>query len=147
MPHGTRHHRWVIMAASMVMLCPPPIHAEGSNSPRVNYMLHCMGCHLMDGSGAPGTIPSLREEMARFLQVEAGRAYLVQVPGTAQSPLTDAEVAAVLNWILEEFTTGPLPADFQPYSESEVARYRANRPVYLGAARARIAAQIAPQGQ
>ena len=130
-----------------MLLCPPPIQAEGGNSPRVNYMLHCMGCHMMDGSGAPGAVPSLRGRMAGFLRVDAGRAYLIQVPGTAQSPLDDAKVAELVNWMLEEFTTSPLPADFQPFSAEEVAGYRADRPVYLDAARAKITAQIARQGQ
>ena len=147
MSRCTRHLRCIVITASFMVLCTPPIQAEGGNSPRVNYMLHCMGCHMMDGSGAPGAVPSLRGRMASFLQVDAGRAYLIQVPGTAQSPLNDAEVAEVVNWMLEEFTIGPLPADFQPYSEEEVAGYRSVRPVYLGAARAKITAQIARQGQ
>jgi hypothetical protein len=46
------------------------------------------------------------------------------VPGTAQSSLTDAEVAGVLNWMLETFSAEQLPADFEPYTEEEVARLR-----------------------
>jgi hypothetical protein len=93
-------------------------------SPRTNYILHCQGCHLADGAGTPGKVPALRNEVGRFLQVPGGREFLIQVPGTAQSALSDAEVAAVLNWILENFSKEQLPTDFVAYSAMEISRYR-----------------------
>jgi hypothetical protein len=93
-------------------------------SPRTSYMIHCMGCHLDDGRGAPGKVPSLVDSMGRFLAVPGGRAYLVQVPGTAQAPLGDGEIAALLNWMLAAFSAEEIPADFQPYSAEEVSRLR-----------------------
>ena len=60
--------------------------AGRAESPRVLYMLHCQGCHLADGTGSPGEVPSL-EKVGRFLGTPGGRAYLVQVPGAALSPL------------------------------------------------------------
>jgi mono/diheme cytochrome c family protein len=89
----------------------------------VDYMLQCQGCHLADGSGAPGSVPSLAG-LARFLAVPGGRDYLVRVPGVAQSPLDDARLAALLNWMLRRFDPQGLPADFADYSEEEVARVR-----------------------
>lgn len=102
--------------------------AADSYSPHTNYILMCQGCHLADGAGTPKKVPALKNEMGRFLQVAGGREYLIQVPGTAQSPLTDKEVAAVLNWILHNFSSTELPADFTPYTAVEVARYR-NEPL------------------
>ena len=90
-------------------------HAE---TPRVNYMLQCQGCHGADGRGA-GTVPSL-EGVGRFLAAPGGREYLVRVPGSSQSALDDAELAEVLNWILREFD----PRDFVPYTAAEVSRVR-----------------------
>ena len=98
--------------------------AAGSYSARTNYMLMCQGCHLADGTGTEGKVPALKDKVGRFLQVDGGREYLIQVPGTSQSPLTDQEVAAVLNWILDNFSSADLPADFSPYTTNEVARYR-----------------------
>lgn len=92
--------------------------------PRVDYMLQCQGCHLGDGSGAPGSVPALGGSVGRFLAVEGGRAYLVRVPGASQSPLDDARLAGVLNWILREFDAAALPDDFVPFSAEEVARVR-----------------------
>lgn len=107
-----------------VFFCCLTAQAGGSYSPATNYMLMCQGCHLADGSGTPGKVPALKGEVGRFLQVAGGREYLIQVPGTSQSPLTDAQVAAVLNWILDNFSSEQLPADFVPYTSAEVAQYR-----------------------
>jgi hypothetical protein len=100
------------------------VEAAGSYSARTNYILMCQGCHLADGTGTPEKVPALKDEVGRFLQVAGGREYLIQVPGTSQSPLTDQEVAAVLNWILDNFSSTELPADFRPYTTAEVARFR-----------------------
>ena len=93
--------------------------AARAETPRVNYMLQCQGCHGAEGRGAPGAVPSL-EGVGRFLRVPGGREYLVRVPGSSQSALTDAELAEVLNWIVGEFD----PGDFVPYAADEVARVR-----------------------
>ena len=78
-------------AACAALLAAAPAAAE---SPRILYLLHCQGCHLADGSGKPGAVPPLAAALGRFPGVDGGRAYLVQVPGSAHSPLSDAELAA-----------------------------------------------------
>ena len=98
-----------------------PLAARGE-TPEVLYMLHCPGCHLPDGGGTPGAVPPLKDSVGRFALLPAGRAYLVQVPGSALSPLTDAELAAVLNWMVRRF--GPEPAAFEPFGAAEVRRAR-----------------------
>jgi hypothetical protein len=87
-------------------------------------MLQCQGCHGADGSGAPGIVPDLRRQVGRFLQVPGGREYLVRVPGSARSPLGDAPLAEVLNWMLRRFGPADVLAGFVPYSAEEVARLR-----------------------
>jgi len=107
---------------------------------RINYMLHCMGCHLADGTGAPPDVPSLPRHLGQFLLVEGGREYLIQVPGTAYSPLSDAETAEVLNWMLETFSRNEQPEDFVPYTAAEVARQRGSALTYVHAVRDRLLA-------
>lgn len=87
-------------------------------------MLNCRGCHGPEGQGAPGAAPSFRGQVGKFLSVPGGRAYLIQVPGTAQSELSDARTAAVLNWIVREFSPSEVSPDFVPFTQAEVARYR-----------------------
>jgi hypothetical protein len=118
------------------------LQAEGLGSPQINYILHCQGCHLADGAGTPEKVPALKNEVGRFLQVPGGREFLIQVPGTSQSALTDAEVAAVLNWILENFSSEQLPAGFVPYTAEEISHYRRQPLANALKVRAELMAQI-----
>lgn len=98
-------------------------HSAHAAEPRIHYMLECQGCHLPDGSGS-GDVPALRNSVARFLTVPGGRAFLVQVPGSALSPLDDAELAGVLNWIVANFGPAEFARDATPYNADEVRRLR-----------------------
>src|SRR5262249_2205184 len=92
-----------VLAAEPVALTPPV---------QANYMLNCMGCHLADGSGATGKVPSVRDSMLTLARSTAGRRYLVQVPGAALSPLTDLELAQVLSWMVRNLSARTIPSDF-----------------------------------
>jgi len=92
---------------------------------RFDYQLLCQGCHTPDGSGATG-VPQLRGVLGYFLGSDAGRAYLVRVPGSANAALSDARLADVLNWMLLAFGGDSLPAQWPGYAAAEVARYRAD---------------------
>lgn len=84
-----------------------------------DYILNCSGCHRMDGSGSR-TVPSLLA-MRELNGKPGARAYWVQVPGAAQAPLTDARLAALMNWLVGRFA-GKRPSP--PYTEAEVKRLR-----------------------
>ena len=131
----------------MLLLWCLTAQAGKSYSPRINYILQCQGCHLADGAGTPGKVPALKHEVGRFLQVPGGRQFLIQVPGTSQSALNDAEVAGVLNWILENFSSEQLPADFVPYSRKEISRYRQPPLANVSAVRASLMHEISKLGE
>jgi hypothetical protein len=109
-------------ALLMVLACTLATVAR-AYEPAVNYMLQCMGCHTSDGSGEPGRVPSIRDTVLPFARLPAGRRYIVQVPGSAQSTLSDAELAALLNWMIVELGHGT-PQAFAPFTAAEVAQYR-----------------------
>ncbi len=109
-----------LLAAGLALGLSGPARA---GSPGVDYALHCMGCHRADGRGT-GDIPALADYVGNFPAVPRGRAFLVRVPGVAQSALGDADLAGVLNWVLLEFSPDELPADFAPYTADEVGRLR-----------------------
>lgn len=122
------------------ILAGQPAAAE---SPGILYMLHCQGCHLADGAGKAGEVPSLVGMLGRFLAVPGGRAYLVQVPGSAHSPLSDAELASVLNWMVASFGSPEDPSGFLPYDAAEVAGHRATPLVDVAATRSELLGRIA----
>ena len=93
-------------------------------SPRTNFLLYCSGCHRPTGEGKPPNVPTLHQELGRMMSVPEMRAYLVQVPGSSQTPLSDADLAEVVNWVLTEFNGDTLPDDFEPLSTGEVSAAR-----------------------
>jgi len=105
---------------SLTLLC-----ASAAADPKSHYMIHCMGCHLDDGSGLPPEIPAFDNKLAILAASDKGREYLVKVPGASQSLIDDASLADVLNWILATYTGETVS---QPFLESEIRRYR-HRPL------------------
>ncbi len=95
-----------------------------AEEPRTAYWLHCAGCHLLDGSSAPPEVPTLIDEPGRIAGLPGGREYLMRIPGVAQAGLGDAKLAEVLNFMLEEFSAGTIPAGFEPFTAEEVGRAR-----------------------
>ena len=113
-----------------------------------DYMLNCQGCHLPDGSGFPARqVPDLRNQMGRFLSVPGGREFLVQVPGSAQTALNDADLARLLNWMLLRFSAAQLPADFQPYTAAEIGALRKQPLAQVSEVRSELLERIARQEQ
>jgi mono/diheme cytochrome c family protein len=106
--------------------------------PAVNYMLHCMGCHTPDGRGEPGRVPSVRDTLVPFAKMTEGRKFLVQVPGSAQSRLSDAELAEVLNWMVDNLSASPGASAVRRFTQAEVAEYRRTPLVAVSAVRARL---------
>ena len=107
--------RLVLLTLTTLFLIP--LHAD----PKSHYMIHCMGCHLMNGQGVPPEVPGFNKEFALLAQTGAGRSYLVRVPGASQSPISDAELAELLNWMLDKYAPGQ---DITPYTASEITRHR-----------------------
>jgi hypothetical protein len=114
-------------------------------TPELDYMLHCQGCHLADGSGSPGSVPSL-QGLGRFLRTSRGREYLIRVPGGAQSPLSDAELAALLDWMVARFDPEAAAAGFARFDAAEVARWRRPPLTEVEALRASLLAELSGSG-
>jgi len=106
--------------------------------PVVNYQLHCMGCHLADGSGQRGRVPSVRRTLVLFSQSPEGRDYVARVPGVAQSPLSNEDTAALLNWMARNLSDLKLPPGVADYSAAEIQGLRAHPLVAVKPVRARL---------
>lgn len=132
-----RRARTGLLCAAMALVCADAF----AESPSFNYMLHCQGCHLAGGTETPGKIPALIGA-GRFLFVEGGREFLVQVPGVSLSTIDDEELAELVNWVLRRFSPDELPVDFEPYTKNEVARLRQRPLVEVERTRAKLTATL-----
>lgn len=136
---GARTRAAAIALGGLVALVRP---ASGAG-PEQDYVLHCQGCHRPDGGATPESVPALAGQVARFLQVPGGRAYLARVPGVAQAPLGDDAVASLLNWMVSRFDGAHVPVDFAPYRAEEVRALRREPLVDVERTRRRLTDAIA----
>ncbi len=109
-----------LIAAALLLAASGSIGADA----RTDYLLHCAGCHRPEGSGVPPEVPSLVGPLGRIAASDEGRDYLARVPGASQAPINDAQLAAVLNWVLLEFNRETLPESFRPLTAGEVGESR-----------------------
>jgi hypothetical protein len=115
--------RWLGHLAICMLLTG---HSTARADPQISYLLYCGGCHLQDGTGTPPEVPSLHDDLGRIVQLKGGREYIVRVPGASQAPVSNRELAEILNWILHTFNAATITPGFSPLTESEVAASRDN---------------------
>ena len=113
----------------------PATEADWFAFGRHTYLVNCQNCHTADGSGR-GMYPPI-QQMTAHLAAEGGRDYLVNLAlyglytGTYGAPmppmpeLSDAEIAAVTNYMLVQFAAeGEGPEASQLYLAPQVAALR-----------------------
>ncbi|MGH8134500.1 MAG: c-type cytochrome [Steroidobacteraceae bacterium] len=123
-------------------LAAAAIVAPVGADPAQDYMLYCMGCHGADARGVPGKVPPLAGSLSLFMRTPEGRNYLLRVPGAANSVLTDAQLAAVLNWLAERYPA-PNGAPAAAFTAAEVAQVRHTPLANLQARRREVVRSLA----
>ncbi len=111
-----------MLLAAALLVAVPLVQAD----PKVDYLLHCSGCHMPDGSGLNNVVPTLHNTMGRMVAETEGRSYIVRVPGASQAPISDEKLTEVLNWMLTEFSSNTLPENFKPLTVKEVKQARSD---------------------
>ncbi len=109
----------------------------------------CAACHLANGAGVPGAFPPLKTDVRALAGTTAGRRYLalviirgvsgpITVEGKpyrgmmpAQGGLNDAQVAAVLNYVVRGGSA-------KAFTVREIAGYRAGSAALNSAAVGRL---------
>jgi hypothetical protein len=124
-------------AALLATACAGTALPARAFGPATNYAIHCQGCHLEDGRGMPGKVPALGGALARLAATPEGRAYLARVPGVANAPLEDAELAVLLEWTLRRFA-GAEARGAAPFTAAEIGALRAAPLADVAGARARL---------
>lgn len=118
-----------ILQALTVLFAAVPVamahNATGAMSPaQANFVLHCGGCHGVDGTTNAEAVPDLKHQVGYFLNFPEGRAYLSRLPNVAFSTLTDQELADALNYMVFVIGEGSVPQGAKPYQAAEVASLR-----------------------
>lgn len=120
------------LAICVVAFFPDAVFADNTLDKRLemnehravfHYQMHCQGCHTPNGAGG-NSVPDLRDNLGHFLKSDKGRKYLVQVPGSSNSVLSNDQLAEVLNWMLLNYANNSLAEDWTPYAGDEIADYR-----------------------
>jgi mono/diheme cytochrome c family protein len=111
----------------------------------------CVVCHQEDAHGAAGVAPSLAGTLAGYLDSAEGKRYLAQIlisgmVGTINTEghkftglmpsfrdaLSDAEVAATINYVLGAFNSVTNTSAASPITPEEVTAAAAAKPVATG---------------
>lgn len=113
----------IVLASFMLVAAASADPAPGdSGKARAKYILHCSGCHGLNGEGTiEGGIPGFPKSVRYIADLEQGRDYILHVPGVVSTNMPDADVAEVLNYILDRWGGDEDPAYF---SAEEVTRRR-----------------------
>lgn len=127
----------------LALLLPGAMPASaGALSPHASYILQCSGCHLLNGEGAPAAgIPTFPGSVGLIAGADIGRTYMMHVPGVVSASLSDAEIAEVVNYVLDSWGDGAAH-----FTAEEVSRRRAIPVGDVVAFRREVAAELATEG-
>lgn len=122
----------ILLAVAGLAVAGPALAADDG----ATIYKRCAACHLANGAGVPGAFPPLKTDVRKLAGTPAGRRYLalvvirgvsgpITVEGKqyrgmmpAQAGLNDAQVAAVLNFVVRGGSA-------KAFTQREVAGYRA----------------------
>jgi len=89
------------------------------------YLERCGGCHGIQGHSAPQEVPTLRGQVGYFLCTPESRAYLVRLPSVATAPLSDRELADLMNFVVFDLGGArEVEPGYKKYTEAEVGAWR-----------------------
>lgn len=126
----------------LALLLPGAPVLAGALSPHASYILQCSGCHLLNGEGAPEAgIPTFPGSVGLIAGADIGRTYMMHVPGVVSASLSDAEIAEVVNYVLDSWGDGAAH-----FTAEEVTRRRAIPVGDVVAFRREVAAELATEG-
>ena len=87
------------------------------------YLLYCGGCHGINGHSSDTAVPSLKGQVDAFLCFPAGREYIVRLPNVAFAPISDTQLAELMNFVVALGQTREGKGNL-PYTAAEVGALR-----------------------
>jgi cytochrome c553 len=135
------------LIASCLAATLRPLCAYAGESAQTLYILHCSGCHGLDGQGEHrADVPPLPPYVGNFLRDPQGRLYIANVGGVMSSGLSDQDTAVVLNWLLERFGEGKALDPADRFDATEIRKLRTQRVADSVGLRRTIASRLKKQG-
>jgi mono/diheme cytochrome c family protein len=135
--------RLFVAATALVLFASSGEAAE----PNYNYALRCTGCHTAEGvSPEAGRIPPLKGVVGHLVRTDAARLYFVNVPGIVNAALSDAETAALLNWVVTTYGEASEPKEWKRFDTAEIKSLRAKAPADIIAYRKEVEEQLRAEG-
>jgi mono/diheme cytochrome c family protein len=131
-------------AAAVACMATALVSMAAQASPAQDYLLNCMGCHGAQAEGVPGKVPPLANTLSRFMRTAEGRDYILRVPGAANSALSDAQLAAVLNWLAVTYDSSA--TNPTPFTSAEVSAVRRRPLASVLATRSAVVRSLATTG-
>jgi len=148
------------MAALVIEAVPSA--AQETTAGAMIFAERCIVCHQPNGQGVPGVYPPINETLGHFLATASGRNYLGDVVAFGLAgiitvggqryigqmklapPLSDHEVADVLNHVLTAFNAESLPADAKVFEAGDISALRARprTPTDVAKARRAVVAEL-----
>ena len=133
----------------LVIFSVPNAFAEKSTGERLYQ--RCAGCHLSSAEGVSGMFPPLVQRLGPLANTQPGRDYLVMViqAGLIGSikvdnvtyqgimpaqglAMKEEDVAAVINYLFENFNSNTLMDNWQRFTKYEVATIKSRYPKASG---------------
>ncbi|QSR89588.1 hypothetical protein IT6_04790 [Methylacidiphilum caldifontis] len=106
----------------LLMICITSNSLFGLSKEHELYLLHCSGCHGLKGEGVVGVSPQINRIIGYFLANREGRKYIIKLPGIALAPLSDEQLADLLNWVVSQFSSPSF--SFQKFTKEEISKER-----------------------
>jgi hypothetical protein len=115
----------VLAAFGVLAVATPAASPERQDISRAaaGYLLNCGGCHGISGKSSDSAVPTLRGQVGSFLCVPEGRSFIARLPNVALAPLSDDELAEVMNFVVGFGSAKPV-AGAVPYTRQEVGELR-----------------------
>jgi len=137
-----------VLALLLSAACNISCAEEGRRSGDSLFTQHCSGCHGLNGNGGSATsgIPSFRDFIGAFADDEAGRTYVLHVPGVVNTNLDDEVIASVMNYVMTTWGGTSLPRDYRAFTKDEVAVRRQYAVADVVALRREIVARLRAKG-
>jgi cytochrome c553 len=128
---GCRDRGAAVLAAVLALSAESTGSGSGiadNSPPRIagapgEYLLYCGGCHGINGHSSDAAVPSLKGQVDAFLCLPAGREYIVRLPNVAFAPLSDAQLAELMNFVVSLGQTRGGKGD-AAYTAAEVGALR-----------------------